>query len=265
MISVLPIAGLAIFNTFTGERLIFNTTRKALLTRANHLSERIDDLNTHLRERAEILASNPLFATGETADDPNPKSKPSPVSALIENWKEAVPAVESVFILDGNGRSLFPSRQPAISTALFDKSLLGLSQMSDISVPADATVPVVTLYVPIRDHRGNVPRVLLVRVKANAYWNLVESFDEADGPGSFASVINQNGIFLACGMDRNAIFRPAGDLSNQVMDQLSSTNNYGPATKTFLSEPHPMPAVMEKIKRNVASDVFTTSVASNPE
>src|SRR5205085_2007332 len=131
--------------------------------------------------------------------------------------------------------------------------------------PADAPAPVATYYVPTADHKGNVPRVLMVRIKANAYWDLVESFDEADGPGSFASLISEKGIFLACGMDKNAVFRPAEALQSQVIEQLSKNNEYGPSTRTILSELHPMPEVMNRIKKNVLSDVFTTSVVSNTE
>jgi signal transduction histidine kinase/HAMP domain-containing protein len=185
---------------------------------------------------------------------------------LIDTWKQSAPAVDSVFILDDTGRSLLPSgTQPSISRLLLQKAVAGQTQISDILVPEDSSGPAITFYVPIRDHRGTVPRVLIVRVKANAYWNLVDSFDETDGPGSFASLINEKGIFLACGMDRNAVFRPAGDLPSQVIDQLSAGNDYGPATKTFLAEPHAMPAVLERIKRNVPSDVFTTSVSLNSE
>ena len=137
--------------------------------------------------------------------------------------------------------------------------------VSDIFVagPEVGSQPTVAYLQLVKNGGGKVVGLVALWVKAESLWSITKSFNALAGPGSFASVFNNEGIRIAHTQSDEIVFHPAGPLSTALIEQLTAEKHYGEKTRETLEDVRGFPEQFERAK---ASEPDSSLIyASAPE
>jgi C4-dicarboxylate-specific signal transduction histidine kinase len=193
----------------------------------------------------------------------------------LTGWSRALPYVESLAIVTREGRVVLSSAAVDVGTDLsaqsyFQEALKGAS-ISDPFVSPVTDQAVLFYSIHVRDNSGRTLGVVRSRVKLDSLWELVEDAGRRGSAGSFAMLLDENGIRLAhsSSLDHrkqiqgDILFRAVAPLDPSVAQALAAERRLGNATNPEV-QVLPMPEIAARLNDSKMSVFQIAATSSSP-
>ena len=250
MVSALPLAITAVMEWRETSALIDNSTEALLQANAEDVGSDVDIFNEVFRRTAEHLAGLPSM----TRFAAHPEGNLTEVSELLQVFAATDARIETIAVLDLKGNAIADT----------DPSMLGRNfafrRYFRDAIHGDRSVPEVNVSVhdtaarsriayaaPLRV-QGNVVAAVVVLTRAAALWDLLHRGSGRAGKGSFAVLLDQQGVVLGHGFDDSKVFHPAGRLGAEEVESMVEERRFGEATRGLLEQPQPLEGAFERAR-----------------
>ena len=216
----------------------------SLVSSANSTASSIDQYMTDKIEDISTASKLPEFTTYLT----NPNDAAASQNALRALQAFAARSdYESVALVDGTSlKAILSSSQSDVGTDLSFRdyvieAMKGSTFASDPSVSVVTNRPAMFFSAPIKDAAGKVIGVVRSRLNLNGIWGLVEKDKNAEGPGTYGMLLDQNGIRIANSLSLGRrdemegsllLYTAIAPLSPSVAKALVDEKRFGKATST---------------------------------
>ncbi len=263
------------------------TSAVILLSRSAILSQSISDVQSYNRLTASAidreLATQRQMITliGQSvelvryAQSTTDSSAREIAQRSLTGWSRALPNVESLAIINREGRVVLSSAAVDVGTDLsaqsyFQEGLKGAS-ISDPFVSPVTDQAVLFYSAPVRDESGRTLGVVRSRIKLDSLWELVEEAGGMGSAGSFGMLLDENGIRLAHSSSRDhrkqvqgdILFRAVAPLDPNAVQALALDKRLGKAASPEV-QILPMPEVAAHLKDSNMSVFQIAAVSSSP-
>jgi signal transduction histidine kinase/CheY-like chemotaxis protein len=163
----------------------------------------------------------------------------SACAALVDND----PDLRSVVLLGSDGKILLTTNGRGRGTDLSFRSyvqegLKGKQVISDVFVSVarrnEEPEALIAYAVPAYRAPGDLAGLLVAYLRADAFWRTITAFNDRAGTGSYAVVLDELGVRIAHGTRPDYLFRPAGPLPPDVVEQMIAERRFGDNTRAYL-------------------------------
>lgn len=219
---------------------------RALLGSARQVANRLDqfiatNLNTLHVEAIQPDLSLYLLARKTSFFDPTTRNRPSQILKLYQSRDPQV--ILSYGLLDENGINVLDTNGSLIGHSeaeqehFFATFKSGLPHVSPLIFDKDGK-GYVYFSAPVRDAQGHVLGVLRAQYDAVVLQHIVQEFNNVAGNSAFAAIVDENGLFLAHGLQPDLRFKVIQPLSSRQIELLQTANRLPTGTsKLFLDLP----------------------------
>jgi PAS domain S-box-containing protein len=101
--------------------------------------------------------------------------------------------------------------------------------------------PTIRFAKPVLDERKRVSGLLVVLVRGDKLWDILQKAEGRAGVGSYASLYDSHGIRIAHSDNRGILFHPAGPIPPREAEEMVRDKRFGARTQDFLNEVRPFP------------------------
>ncbi|MGC8856050.1 MAG: GAF domain-containing protein, partial [Anaerolineae bacterium] len=219
---------------------------RALLGSAQQVANRLDQfIVTNLDIlRAEAIQpdlSLYLLIRKTSFFDPTTRNRPLQILKLYQSREPQ--AILSYGLLDENGINVLDTNGSLIGHSEADQEHFfaafksGLPHVSPLIFDKDGK-GYIYFSAPVRDTQDHVIGVLRAQYDASILQNMVQEFNNLAGNSAFAIIVDENGLFLAHGLQPELRFKAIRPLSNRQLEFLQKANRLPPDTShLFLDLP----------------------------
>ena len=250
MVSALPLAITAVMEWRETSALIDNSTAALLQANAEDVAGDVDSFNEGFRRAVERLAQLPAL----TRFAGHPEGNLPEVSDLLRIFATTDPRIEAIAVLDARGDAIADTDPAMLGRNFafrryFRDALHGDRSVPEVNVSLHETAARsrVVYTAPVRVG-GNVVAAVAIFARAAALWDLLHQGSGRAGTGSFAVLLDQQGIVLGHGSDESKVFHPAGRLGAAEIERMIEDRRFGEATRALLEQPQPLEGVFERAR-----------------
>ncbi|HMG56116.1 MAG TPA: PAS domain S-box protein, partial [Kofleriaceae bacterium] len=248
VVSLLPVAVIALVEVRETVRRIFDDETELLAARAEQLAEQIDAFHLGYRRAAIRLAAAEKVIELLHAPAEDVEQLAAAQANRLHSHLTVDTAVRGIAVI-GPDRRVVAATEPALAHRELGRSsylrdaLVGTTAISDIFVAEHEVgdVPTIGYASPVRGATGNVIGAVVFWIRADALWELAQQANGRSGAGSFAVILDHDGIRLADTGSPGLVFHPAGPLASTVVDRLVAEQRFGPRTRELLGDVRPFP------------------------
>lgn len=260
--SLLPLSMWAFIDLYRDHERVLEGLHGVLQARSDQLVRELDSFNRSYLRTAESIVHFPAVADRCAADAHGKGRSRDALHEALAGYHESDPAIRGAALLDGSGRvvvaatqggleALDPPTRKAVALALRGRPVI-----SDPYVPPTDPVPTIAYVTPRVGPDGQALCLAVLWLEAASVWQTVEASHALAGPGSFATVVDREGIRIAHSSRKNAVFRPAGPLDTATLERLTAERRFGPRTRELLEEVLPWPGMFERARAAAPSAVI---------
>lgn len=223
-------------------------TQRSLVARAEQLSHELDSINAGYLASLQRVAYQPAISqfclsSGAARDAARPQ-----VRGMFEAFPKSDRKIRALALFDHQGIVEVStdanivggdfSRRHSVKTAL-----LGQKMVADIyvSTSGGSAIPTVGYLVPVPGARGEVACVLALWLHADVVWDVLKAANGKVGPESFAALYDRYGIRIGHSFRQDMVFRPAGALNTELIDELVATARFGAGTEALVRDVRDFP------------------------
>jgi hypothetical protein len=195
---------------------------------AANLSHQLDSLlQTRLRETFTIAAFPSLRAFASS--DPASRPQRSAVALNeLQAWVAADSEVREAFVVDGQAKVILTTgtdwNQDWSARAFIPAALSGKLDVSPVAHDVNEFSQYYSA--PILDNGGSVVAALVARIAAQELWDAVNVASDPNA-GTYAVVVDENGVRLADGGDATRIMAALAPLTPDEQTRIISGHTYG--------------------------------------
>ena len=261
--SVLPLAVATYINVRDTRTLVLARTAALLEARSDQLANEIDTLNATYRSAADRIA-HVLDALG-LSSMPGPSDRlPNldSLQSLLSVMPDRDPRVLAVALVDTTGTVKAASRPALAGVSLKQRSfvrnaLAGTPDVSDVRISEVQTgsQASIAFAAPIHFATGPIQGAAIVWVRADALWDIMKSHNGLAGTGSFAALMDSDGVRIGHTARQEIVFHPGAALPAATLEAQVAEQRFGPRTRELLQDVRPF---RELYDRAVAHSVAPT-------
>ena len=261
-VSLLPlcITGLVEWHESSG---MMDRANQALLnTNIVYIAGDLDSMHDNFRRMAERASRAP-----EVLKFVDQRGSTDQVDAQMQTMTKSDPRIRDVAIFDAAGNVLaatdgaIKGRNYAFRR-YFRDAIAGSSSVPDFIVSTgDSAAPSVAYAAPIRRH-DRVLGVMLVLVQGSAVWDFLHEGNDRAGKGSFALLLDRQGVVLGHGTDDTALFHPASRLGAAEIEHMVEERRFAGETRQLLEQPFAVPGAFERARGEDLPGFFSVSPQS---
>jgi signal transduction histidine kinase/CheY-like chemotaxis protein len=258
--SSLPMS-LAIWIMFTRARAQVRADAVALLeARGEQLVSELDRFHAgYLRPALQLAGLLALQA-------PRAGDEQRALAPVLDVFFQNVEHLRGITLIDRQGKVLASTQATARGLDLsqrtyFREVMKGSPYISDVffAKPLPDPTPIIAYAAPIRGPDGALTGAAVIYVKASAFWDAVRAANGRAGPGSFSVLYDRFGVRIAHSFNDGEVFRPAGRLRPEAVQEMMAEQRFGERTRALLEDVSPAP---EEFARALApgparGDVFS--------
>jgi signal transduction histidine kinase len=232
--SLVPLAIDAVMDLYADRARMLGEVGRALVAHAEQLRDQLDAFHQRHLDAARMLARTPEI--GERARLPAGDARPA--NQILTFHVASDPDIKDAGIVDTAGTLIASTAPHMIGRRLTQPyvraALAGTPTVSQLYVADDALddSPLVGYATPIADHAGAV----VVWVHAEAIWRLAAASNDLAGPGSYAIVLDHDGIRIAHTRAPELVFHPTGPLAAARLAELTAERRFGADTAGLLAD-----------------------------
>ncbi|HET9625360.1 MAG TPA: ATP-binding protein [Kofleriaceae bacterium] len=237
--SLVPLAVAAVLDIRASRARLRHNVEDLLMAHADQLRQQIDAFHQGYLLSATELARLPTLISFLAAA-PRPEV-PASLREILELDVESDRNLAAIAVLDRDGRVVVAS-EPGLVGAVLDRAAVrgaldGERRISDVYVaePALDNAPVIAYAVPVQDHRGVIGAVVLCS-HAGAVWDIARGSNDLVGPGSYAVLLDGDGIRIGHTLADDLVFRPTGALPPARRAALLRERRFGDRTAGWLDD-----------------------------
>jgi len=260
--SLIPLGVAAVVDIRDARQRLIAHASALLGARADQLAREIDAFNFTYRSAALGLARVPISPEYARSADPALRAS---LEGLLGALPKNNPEVWGVALLDRTGKVMLSSEPKLAGQSLGHRghvraALSGTRDLviSDVYLEAHAgDLPTLAYLAAIRDADGTLLGATAVWVRASALWQVLRESDALVGPGSFAVLLDRDGIRQAHTSSEQVLFHPSGPLDPEAMKAMVREQRFGANTAALLSQVWTFKEQFERARaRSVDSGTF---------
>jgi PAS domain S-box-containing protein len=223
---------------------LYRDTGRLLQARAEMLARRIDALNDGYSRIANLLAlSSPAALAQSRGESAEARRIRDLVHTQLKFWTDIDPTIRGVALLDATGAVVIGS-EPLLEGAQLSRhgfirtALGGNEVVSDIFLErlGATEIPTLAYVAPVAAADGTVLGLAAVWVDASHLGEVLRSVNDQAGPGSFATLVDSQGIRITHSRNPDAVFHPIQELPPQVIDELVREQRFGERTRSLAED-----------------------------
>ncbi len=266
LVSIIPIGLIVWFTHIKGREALLNAQVRSLISHARELAESLDRLIEERKRNVSLFAASHGVRGFSAA---SLEERPALASMALDELQALVranPNFHMARLLDRNGRVIL-STGPEMGAdysfrPYFKEAMEGRVYASDISISVDIGKPVIYFSAPVKDNKGRIVGVAVLRVLAEEVWGLVEKEKGHVGEGDVFTLFDEYGIRLAHSRDRSLIFKAVVPLSPEIERRLILEKRLGEATRIEATD---FPELAEGLRHAKEKPYFTHRLAISLE
>jgi len=249
--SLVPLGMLAAHDLRTSRRQFMAATEDLLAARADELMRRIDGFNENFLLEAERLAAMPAVVARVEAKVVGPVNEHT--STVVDIWRASNPAVRAITVLDARGVLSLSTEKGHTQEnrwlrGTVQEALRGKRGLSGVFLDeAAAGAPTIAYLAPVRASAG-VVGVVVLWVRAEALWSLMRTANQLAGAGSYAALVDRDGIRIAHTFSDEIVFHPAGALDRETRQAVIAERRFGERTAALVDDVRPFPPMFERAR-----------------
>jgi hypothetical protein len=203
-VSLAPLAIWAYLDLQQDQARLLEGTKRLLEARGDQIVHELDGFHRSYQRSVDRIARFPASAAF-CADTPERRAaqRQAPLG-ILSAFPASDPGIRGAALI-----GLDLADRPVVRTAL-----QGGDVISDpfISSPGSGSVPTIAYMKPIFGADRQVICVAALWVRASALWDTIKASDALAGPGSFAVLLDREGIRIGHTSSDEVVFHPAGPL-----------------------------------------------------
>jgi len=237
-----------------------------LEARSEQVVRELDAMNRGYRRAADVLARNP-DVLGYCRARFTPAAGVTPeLQAVLNAYPASGADIRGVAVLDPAGVVRAASESALVGVDLSQRSYVreamrGSFVISDpfVGEPQVGSVASIAHMAPILAPDRTLIGLAVVWVRSAALWDAFKANNALMGPGSFALLLDKNGIRIANSSRQETLFYPSGPLAPEVIEGLVADRRFGDKTRDFATAVRSFPAAFERARApSVDKTVFRT-------
>jgi signal transduction histidine kinase/DNA-binding response OmpR family regulator len=260
-VSVLPLAITAAVEWREATRMTERSNEALLNANVAGLAGDVDSMLDAFRRLTERTSRQPEVLRFIEQRGPTDQ-----VDALMQSIKSD-PRVRDLTLFDAAGNVLVAT-DPAIRGRnysfrhYFREAVAGSNSIPDFIVSTgEAASPSVAYAAPVRVH-DRVLGVVLLLVQGSAVWDFLHEGNDRAGKGSFALLLDRQGIVLGHGTDDAALFRPAAPIGAAEVEHMVEERRFAGETRRLLEQPYAIPEAFERARGEDLPPFFSAYLQS---
>lgn len=242
LIAILPVIIVGTFIIILGRTRLLSDADFRLRATSQSTAERIDDALTDGLQYAIVSARLPEIV--RYMKTPTDATARATALNTLKTLTAKSPDYETVALVDRGGTIILSSADADIGTNMavreyFVEALAGNANISDPLISLVTNKPVQVFASPVKDEQGNVLGIIRARLSLATLQRFVESDLGVEGPGSFAMLLDENGIRLADSRSKTdksildkLLYRAIAPLPAEVDKQLVAEQRFGRSAAT---------------------------------
>jgi signal transduction histidine kinase/CheY-like chemotaxis protein len=267
----LPLGIEIVSSTHQAETRLIATTVSLLAARADQLASNLDTFNRAYDRSADHVAHLPDVVEFCQANGGDRERLKSVVRTYLQVWPASDPTVRGIAILDLSGNVKVATEDRLVGMNLsyhryIREALRGVSVISDVYI-AEREVdfaPTIAFVEPVFGPGRRLVGISAMWVRATGLWSVAKASNELAGAGSYAILLNHQGIRIAHTFRQGYVFHPAGRLSSATVDKLVAEDSFGKGTRQLLEDVRPYPEVFDRARaESIDRDVFRSFSVAN--
>jgi PAS domain S-box-containing protein len=230
--------------------LCISTFSEVQQVRANVL----DGTQQLLAAHGDRIARYPDVAAYCNADAKQRAQLQAGVSGLLAVHPASDGGIRGAALVDANGRVVVATEPQLVGVNLSDRPMMqlalqGRALISDpfLSSERSGAVPTIGHFAPIHSPGPGVC-VAVLWVRAAALWDSVKAANALAGAGSFAVLLDRDGIRIGHTASDSSVFRPAGALEPATLERLVAERRFGANTRAWLEDVRPFPEQFQRAR-----------------
>ena len=249
--SLLPLALMAAYDHQTSRRQLMAATEALLAARADELVRQIDAFNEGLRSSADRLSRMPeVVAYAQALGAPGgqlPAGRGA--AALLDLWRTNEPNLRGLALLDEHGIVRLATEPALMGKNLWFRTAVqraarGELAISDVFLDEErGAAPTIAYLAPVRRPMGAVSAMVALWVPARPLWDMVRAQNALVGPGSYAVLLDNQGIRIAHANSPDVVFHPTGALDHGTRAALLAERRFASLTPAYLDQVWPFTEV----------------------
>ncbi|MFT3698794.1 MAG: PAS domain S-box protein [Kofleriaceae bacterium] len=225
--------------------------------RADALANDLDEFNRGYQRAASRLSHVPEVIS--YAGHPDLEKRAS-LTARLTIHIDQDPGVRGVALLSSSGVVLAGTEPREVGSNKGFRSYVataagGHAVISDPYL-AENGVPTIAYASPVRDDAGDVVGIIAFWVRAEALWKVARRANGLAGEGSYATIVDHDGVRIADTSHLTTLFRPVGPLPSEAVERLVGERRFGANTRALLGDVEPFDAMVERLKTAGDTSVF---------
>jgi signal transduction histidine kinase/DNA-binding response OmpR family regulator len=245
VVGLLPPAITAIVEWRESTQMIDRSNQTLLSANALDLARDLDSMNQQFRREVEQAARSPTLIQFLEAHGPSGEVEPQ-LKALLDND----PRIRTAIVCDASGVAVAATDATVLSRTFSFRRYFGEAARGATSAPdfimsmGEAPSASVAFASPIRA-QNRVLGVLTLLVRGSAVWEAMREGNDRSGKGSFAVLLDEDGVILGHSAQASAVFHPIRPLGSAAMAQMVDERRFGGETRSLLETPYPMTGLLE--------------------
>ncbi len=251
--SMLPL-GISAYIDIRETRASLVSAMESLLgARSEQIVRELDSIHLGYVRSTERLTRLPVTSEFCKASAAQQGALAERVLGVLKTFPASDSDIRGAGLIDATGR-IAVATEPALVGADVSKRttvravLSGTPVISGmyLSYTVIGEVPTVGYYLPVRGAHGDVLCAIGLWVQARAFSRPLKATNGLAGPGSFAVLLDAQGIRIAHTSDESLVMHPAGSLDKGVLDTLVADGRFGKRTRELLEDVRPFPELFER-------------------
>ncbi|MGC4087909.1 MAG: PAS domain S-box protein [Polyangiaceae bacterium] len=251
--SLAPLLVAALMDVREARQQLTAKTSALLAARAERLVGELDAYHREYQRSATRFARLPAIVEFCRAEAMARTRRSEDALAVLRVQPFSDTAVRGAALLDAQGNVTL-STEPALQGAELGansyvrKALTGADVISDVhfSPASVGSVPSIAYVVAVRADDAQPVGFVVLWVKAQVLWERANAAESLLGPGSFAMLLDRDGVRIGHTASRDVLFHPTGKLSAERVAVAAAAQRFGPDTRQLLDEVRPFPEVFER-------------------
>jgi signal transduction histidine kinase/DNA-binding response OmpR family regulator len=239
--SALPAAVGALSTWVQGRSMAEGEAGQLLGARADELAGQIDAWHRQHAAISARLPHLPLLRSYLAAGGATRAAARDLALQSLRVFSNGDPEVRAVVLLDGAGRVELSTEEGGLGADLSAHDYVraaasGLQVISRrfVALPFGKPEPLLAHAVPVRGEAGEPGGVLVLYLRAAALWRMVAAGSGRSGPGSYAVLLDADGIRLAHGSRADFVFHPTAPLAPALLRHIAAQGAFGEGTSARL-------------------------------